>query len=59
MRCWWNGALPAPGIRTIRDMRSVLAAPSCRVTDPLYYMYRDLARLEATPVDAYVDLYVI
>ena len=47
MRCWWNGALPVPGIRTIRDMRSVLAAPSCRVTDPLYYMYRDLARLEA------------
>ena len=47
MKCWWNGALPAPGIRTIRDMRSVLADPSCRVTDPLYYMYRDLARLEA------------
>ena len=36
-----------PGIRTIRDMRSVLADPAGRVSDPLYYMYRDLARLEA------------
>jgi len=43
----WDGALPAPGIRTIREMRSVLADPSCAATDPLYYMYRDLARSEA------------
>lgn len=46
MRCNWNGALPAPGIRTSRDMRSVLADPSCEGGDPLYYMYRDLARSE-------------
>ena len=44
MKFWWNGALPAPGIRTIRDMRSVLANPRCPASDPLYYMYRDLAR---------------
>jgi glucose-6-phosphate isomerase len=43
----WNGALPAPGIRTIREMRSVLADPMCMATDPLYYMYRDLARSDA------------
>jgi len=47
MKVPWNGALPAPGIRTIREMRSVLAEPSCTATDPLYYMYRDLARSEA------------
>jgi len=44
VRCGWNGALPAPGIRTIRDMRAVLAVPACVASDPLYYMYRDLAR---------------
>jgi len=44
MKIPWNGALPAPGIRTIRDMRTVLADPACMSTDPLYYMYRDLAR---------------
>ena len=43
----WNGVLPAPGIRTVGDMKSVLFDPSCRATDPLYYMYRDLARSEA------------
>ncbi|HNX18161.1 MAG TPA: glucose-6-phosphate isomerase family protein [Methanoregula sp.] len=42
----WNGALPAPGIRTIREMRPVLADPACTASDPLYYMYRDLARSE-------------
>ncbi len=47
MRCGWSGALPAPGIRTIREMRSVLADPACAASDPLYYMYRDLARSEA------------
>ena len=47
MRCGWKGALPAPGIRTIRDMRSVLADPGCPASDPLYYMYRDLARSPA------------
>ncbi|MEN6395489.1 MAG: glucose-6-phosphate isomerase family protein [Methanoregula sp.] len=47
MRCGWNGALPAPGIRTIREMRTVLAAPTCVASDPLYYMYRDLAWSES------------
>ncbi len=47
MRCGWNGPLPAPGIRTIREMRPVLADPTCAASDPLYYMYRDLARSEA------------
>lgn len=47
MKVPWNGALPAPGIRTVRDMQSVLANPVCTETGPLYYMYRDLARSEA------------
>ena len=47
MRSGWNGALPAPGIRTIRDMRGVLADPHCPGCGPLYYMYRDLARSAA------------
>jgi glucose-6-phosphate isomerase len=47
MECW-KGPLPSPDIRTIEDMRLVLAAPSCRETGPLYSMYRDLAR---TPED--------
>ncbi|HVP95610.1 glucose-6-phosphate isomerase family protein [Methanoregula sp.] len=44
MSSWWNEALPAPGIRTVRDMRAVLARPECPESGPLYYMYRDLAR---------------
>ena len=47
MKVPWEGVLPAPGIRTVRDMRSVLADPTCRDTDPLYYMYRDVARSNA------------
>ncbi len=47
MQCW-KGPLPSPDIRTIEDMRLVLADPSCWETGPLYYMYRDLAR---TPED--------
>jgi len=47
MKVPWNGALPAPGIRTVRDMHSVLANPLCTETGPLYYMYRDLARSDA------------
>lgn len=47
MKVPWDGALPAPGIRTVRDMKSVLAEPACQETGPLYYMYRDLARSEA------------
>ena len=39
----WDGELPKPSIRTMDDMRSVLAYPKCRCKDPLYFMYRDLA----------------
>jgi len=42
----WKGALPAPGIRTIRDMKNVLFVPQCKAEGPLYFMYRDLARSE-------------
>lgn len=44
----WAGHLPTPDVRQVRDMRGVLAAPDCRETGPLYYMYRDLA---LTPAD--------
>lgn len=43
----WMGALPAPGIRTVRDMKSVLAEPRCPENGALYFMYRDLARSAA------------
>ncbi len=39
--------LPQPAVRTIEEMRSVLADPSCESSDPLYYMYRDLAKSDA------------
>lgn len=43
MKYGWKGELPAPGIRTIEDMRAVLADPGCQDMAPLYYMYRDLS----------------
>jgi glucose-6-phosphate isomerase, archaeal len=43
----WDGELPPPAVRTISDMRSVLASPSCSCGDPLYFMYRDLAKSDA------------
>jgi glucose-6-phosphate isomerase len=43
----WDGELPQPAVRTIEDMRPVLADPSCRSRGPLYFMYRDLARSDA------------
>jgi len=46
MKYGWEGELPEPGTRTVRDMRTVLADPGCRKDDILYYMYRDLARSE-------------
>lgn len=42
----WNGPLPEPHIRTLADMKGVLAAPDIGADDPdrpLYFMYRDLA----------------
>ena len=44
---WWEGELPQPSVRTIGDMRSVLADPSCGDDGPLYFMYRDLAKSDA------------
>jgi glucose-6-phosphate isomerase len=40
---FWPGNLPDPSVRTIEDLRPVLADPDCRATGPLYAMYRDLA----------------
>ena len=44
----WDGPLPAPRFRTIEEIRGVLRDPACDCREPLYAMYRDLAR---TPVD--------
>ncbi len=41
---FWEGELPQPSVRTIEDMRTVLADSSCRKSGPLYSMYRDLAK---------------
>ena len=43
----WDGALPLPSVRTMEEMRSVLADPSCEGSAPLYFMYRDLAKSDA------------
>jgi len=43
----WEGELPEPSVRTIQEMRSVLAEPECACEAPLYFMYRDLARSDA------------
>jgi glucose-6-phosphate isomerase len=42
----WNGELPEPAVRTFDEMRSVLAEPSFSFSEPIYLMYRDLARSE-------------
>jgi len=41
-RCW-PGILPEPSVRTLDDMRCVLANPDQSGNRPLYFMYRDLA----------------
>ncbi len=43
----WDGTLPLPSVRTIEEMRPVLADPSCEGNAPLYFMYRDLAKSDA------------
>jgi len=43
----WEGELPPPAVRTIEEMRPVLADPACACSGPLYFMYRDLARSDA------------
>jgi glucose-6-phosphate isomerase, archaeal len=40
----WPGPLPKPQVRTIEDLRGVLADAGCRQEGPIYYMYRDLAK---------------
>jgi len=44
MNGYWDGPIPEPQVRTIEDMRDVLADPGCTSDQPLYFMYRDLAR---------------
>ncbi len=39
----WRGPVPEPEIRSVEDMRGVLADPHCQEAGPLYSMYRDLA----------------
>jgi glucose-6-phosphate isomerase len=43
MNSYWPGVLPEPSVRTLDDMRCVLANPDQSGDTPLYYMYRDLA----------------
>jgi glucose-6-phosphate isomerase len=43
----WEGELPQPSVRTIDQMRPVLADAGCACEAPLYFMYRDLARSDA------------
>lgn len=40
----WNGSLPAPDVRTIEELRNVLARPDCPAAGPAYYMYRGVAQ---------------
>jgi glucose-6-phosphate isomerase len=44
MKEFWDGPLPDPAIRTIDEMRDVLADPVCTTGVPLYFMYRDCFR---------------
>ena len=43
----WPGPLPNPQVRTIRDLRGVLANEYCEESGPAYFMYRDLVRSES------------
>ena len=43
MNSYWPGPLPEPSVRTLDDMRCVLANPDRSGDTPLYSMYRDLA----------------
>jgi len=43
MNSYWPGTLPEPSVRTLDDMRCVLADPDQSGDMPLYFMYRDLA----------------
>ncbi len=43
MDSYWDGPKPEAQVRTIEEMRDVLANPDCTSNQPLYFMYRDLA----------------
>lgn len=43
MDSYWDGPKPEAQVRTIEEMRDVLADPGCTSDQPLYFMYRDLA----------------
>jgi glucose-6-phosphate isomerase len=43
----WEGELPPPAVRTVEEMRPVLAEPVCRESGALYFMYRDLSKSDA------------
>ena len=43
----WDGKLLPPAVRTMEEMRPVLADPSCTCNDPLYFMYRDVTKSDA------------
>ena len=47
MNGYWDGPKAEPQIRTIEEMREVLADPGCTSDQPLYFMYRDLAKSES------------
>lgn len=40
----WGHSLPAPQIRKISELQGVLADPRCTSDEPVYYMYRNLAK---------------
>ena len=43
----WPGPLPDPQVRTIQDLRGVLANEFCEENGPAYMMYRNLAQSES------------
>ncbi|MDK2889845.1 MAG: glucose-6-phosphate isomerase, archaeal, partial [Methanoculleus sp.] len=47
MNGYWDGPKPESQTRTIEEMREVLADPGCTSDQPLYFMYRDLAKSES------------
>lgn len=40
----WEGSLPEPQVRTVDDIRSVLAYPECPCSGSIYFMYRGIAK---------------
>jgi glucose-6-phosphate isomerase, archaeal len=40
----WEGSLPEPAVRTVEDIRDVLAHPDCNLSGPVYFMYRNVAK---------------